>query len=111
MKYLKKVGIDDKISFYPSQLSGGQQQRVAIARALAMEPKALLFDEPTSALDPELVGEVLRVMKDLAEEGRTMIVVTHEMGFAKEVSDRIMFIHQGQVEEEGTPSQENYDLY
>jgi len=76
MKYLKKVGIDDKISFYPSQLSGGQQQRVAIARALAMEPKALLFDEPTSALDPELVGEVLRVMKDLAEEGRTMIVVT-----------------------------------
>ncbi|MGI9349337.1 MAG: ABC transporter ATP-binding protein [Amylibacter sp.] len=105
MKYLKKVGIDDKISFYPSQLSGGQQQRVAIARALAMEPKALLFDEPTSALDPELVGEVLRVMKDLAEEGRTMIVVTHEMGFAKEVSDRIMFIHQGQVDEEGTPSQ------
>jgi len=105
LKYLKKVGIDDKISFYPSQLSGGQQQRVAIARALAMEPKALLFDEPTSALDPELVGEVLRVMKDLAEEGRTMIVVTHEMGFAKEVSDRIMFIHQGQVEEEGTPSQ------
>jgi len=105
MKYLKKVGIDDKISFYPSQLSGGQQQRVAIARALAMEPKALLFDEPTSALDPELVGEVLRVMKDLAEEGRTMIVVTHEMGFAKEVSDRIMFIHQGQVEEEVTPSQ------
>lgn len=105
MKYLKKVGIDDKISFYPSQLSGGQQQRVAIARALAMEPKALLFDEPTSALDPELVGEVLRVMKDLAEEGRTMIVVTHEMGFAKEVSDRIMFIHKGQVEEEGTPSQ------
>ena len=105
MKYLKKVGIDDKISFYPSQLSGGQQQRVAIARALAMEPKALLFDEPTSALDPELVGEVLRVMKDLAEEGRTMIVVTHEMGFAKEVSDRIMFIHQGQVEEEGTPNQ------
>ena len=105
LKYLKKVGIDDKISFYPSQLSGGQQQRVAIARALAMEPKALLFDEPTSALDPELVGEVLRVMKDLAEEGRTMIVVTHEMGFAKEVSDRIMFIHQGQVEEEGTPKQ------
>ena len=102
---LDQVGIDDKLSFYPSQLSGGQQQRVAIARALAMEPKALLFDEPTSALDPELVGEVLRVMKDLAEEGRTMIVVTHEMGFAKEVSDRIMFIHQGQVEEEGTPNQ------
>ena len=105
MKYLKKVGIDDKISFYPSQLSGGQQQRVAIARALAMEPKALLFDEPTSALDPELVGEVLRVMKDLAEDGRTMIVVTHEMGFANDVSARIMFIHQGQVEEEGTPNQ------
>lgn len=105
IKYLRKVGIEDKLNSYPSQLSGGQQQRVAIARALAMEPKALLFDEPTSALDPELVGEVLRVMKDLAEEGRTMIVVTHEMGFAKEVSDRIMFIHEGQVEEEGTPNQ------
>jgi ABC-type histidine transport system ATPase subunit len=105
IKYLKKVGIEDKINFYPSQLSGGQQQRVAIARALAMEPKALLFDEPTSALDPELVGEVLRVMRDLAEEGRTMIVVTHEMGFAREVSDRIMFLHNGLVEEEGTPTQ------
>ena len=105
IKYLKKVGVEDKINFYPSQLSGGQQQRVAIARALAMEPKALLFDEPTSALDPELVGEVLRVMKNLAEEGRTMIVVTHEMGFAREVSDRIMFLHNGLVEEEGTPTQ------
>jgi octopine/nopaline transport system ATP-binding protein len=105
IKYLKKVGILDKINSYPSQLSGGQQQRVAIARALAMEPKALLFDEPTSALDPELVGEVLRVMKDLAEEGRTMIVVTHEMGFAKEVSNRIMFLHNGLVEEEGTPKE------
>ena len=93
INYLTKVGIGDKISSYPSQLSGGQQQRVAIARALAMEPKALLFDEPTSALDPELVGEVLRVMKDLAQEGRTMIVVTHEMGFAREVSDQIMFLH------------------
>ena len=99
------LGLGHLLDRRPSQLSGGQQQRVAIARALAMEPKALLFDEPTSALDPELVGEVLRVMKDLAEEGRTMIVVTHEMGFAKEVSDRIMFIHQGQVEEEGTPKQ------
>ena len=102
---MQKVRLEGKEHAYPGELSGGQQQRVAIARALAMEPKALLFDEPTSALDPELVGEVLRVMKDLAEEGRTMIVVTHEMGFAKEVSDRIMFIHQGQVEEEGTPSQ------
>jgi len=105
IKYLKKVGILDKINSYPSQLSGGQQQRVAIARALAMEPKALLFDEPTSALDPELVGEVLRVMKDLAEDGRTMIVVTHEMGFAREVSNRIMFLHNGLVEEEGTPKE------
>ena len=104
MDYLEKVGIAEKAASYPSQLSGGQQQRVAIARALAMEPKALLFDEPTSALDPELVGEVLRVMKQLAEEGRTMIVVTHEMGFAREVSDRVIFLHQGQVEEEGTPS-------
>jgi len=103
MGYLEKVGIAEKANSYPSQLSGGQQQRVAIARALAMEPKALLFDEPTSALDPELVGEVLRVMKQLAEEGRTMIVVTHEMGFAREVSDRVMFLHQGRVEEEGTP--------
>ncbi len=105
ISYLTKVGIGDKINSYPSQLSGGQQQRVAIARALAMEPKALLFDEPTSALDPELVGEVLRVMKDLAQEGRTMIVVTHEMGFAREVSDRIMFLHHGLVEEEGTPTE------
>lgn len=105
INYLTKVGIGDKISSYPSQLSGGQQQRVAIARALAMEPKALLFDEPTSALDPELVGEVLRVMKDLAQEGRTMIVVTHEMGFAREVSDQIMFLHHGMVEEKGTPTE------
>ena len=100
---LAKVGISDKADFYPSQLSGGQQQRVAIARALAMRPKALLFDEPTSALDPELVGEVLKVMRSLAEEGRTMIVVTHEMGFAREVSNKVIFLHQGVVEEEGSP--------
>lgn len=105
IKYINKVGIGDKINQYPSQLSGGQQQRVAIARALAMEPKILLFDEPTSALDPELVGEVLKVMRALAEEGRTMIVVTHEMGFAREVSDRVLFLHQGVVEEDGTPEQ------
>tara|TARA_R110002126_G_scaffold13441_3_gene58319 strand:- start:3924 stop:4697 length:774 start_codon:yes stop_codon:yes gene_type:complete len=103
MDYLGKVGIANKAHSYASQLSGGQQQRVAIARALAMEPKALLFDEPTSALDPELVGEVLKVMRDLADEGRTMIVVTHEMGFARDVSNRVMFLHQGMVEEEGAP--------
>ena len=88
---------------YPSHLSGGMQQRVAIARALAMEPEVMLFDEPTSALDPELVGEVLRVMRALAEEGRTMVVVTHEMGFAREVSNHVMFLHKGVVEEEGNP--------
>lgn len=98
---LEKVGIFDKKDFYPSHLSGGQQQRAAIARALAMHPQVLLFDEPTSALDPELVGEVLRVMRSLAEEGRTMLVVTHEMGFARDVSNKIMFLHQGKVEEEG----------
>lgn len=103
METLDKVGIAAKHASYPSQLSGGQQQRVAIARALAMRPKVLLFDEPTSSLDPELVGEVLRVMKGLAEEGRTMIVVTHEMGFAREVSNKTIFLHQGVVEEEGTP--------
>jgi len=103
--YLAKVGIADKRDDYPSQLSGGQQQRAAIARALAMEPKVMLFDEPTSALDPELVGEVLKVMRDLAAEGRTMIVVTHEMGFAREVSSKVVFLHQGRVEEEGTPQQ------
>ncbi|MFV0473539.1 MAG: ABC transporter ATP-binding protein [Pikeienuella sp.] len=100
---LEKVGLADKRHAYPSQLSGGQQQRAAIARALAMEPQALLFDEPTSALDPELVGEVLRVMQILAEEGRTMIVVTHEMRFARTVSDKVMFFHKGHVEEEGPP--------
>ena len=103
MAMLEKVGIAEKHGSYPSALSGGQQQRVAIARALTMEPKVLLFDEPTSALDPELVGEVLRVMRGLAAEGRTMIVVTHEMGFAREVSNKTIFLHQGRAEEEGPP--------
>lgn len=98
---LEKVGIADKAKHYPAHLSGGQQQRAAIARALAMRPNVMLFDEPTSALDPELVGEVLRVMRALAEEGRTMLVVTHEMGFARDVSNRVVFLHQGVVEEEG----------
>ncbi len=102
---LEKVGLYERRNYYPSQLSGGQQQRVAIARALAMEPDALLFDEPTSALDPELVGDVLKVMQDLAAEGRTMIVVTHEMGFAREVSNKVVFLHQGQIEEQGTPEE------
>ncbi|MGN6146425.1 MAG: ABC transporter ATP-binding protein [Mesorhizobium sp.] len=101
---LQRVGIYDKKDRYPSQLSGGQQQRAAIARALAMRPQLMLFDEPTSALDPELVGEVLKVMRSLAEEGRTMLIVTHEIGFAREVSDRIVFLHNGLVEEDGTPS-------
>jgi glutamine transport system ATP-binding protein len=100
---LKKVGLEDKADVYPDRLSGGQMQRVAIARALAMNPKVMLFDEPTSALDPELVGEVLAVMKDLAKEGMTMIVVTHEMGFAREVSDRVIFMDQGIIVEEGKP--------
>lgn len=104
--YLKQVGLPDTIeNQYPSQLSGGQQQRVAIARALAMEPEVMLFDEPTSALDPELVGEVLKVMQQLAEEGRTMIVVTHEMGFARNIATQVMFLHQGCVEEQGTPDE------
>lgn len=102
---LQKVGLLDKIDAYPNSLSGGQQQRVAIARALAMEPKIMLFDEPTSALDPELVGEVLAVMKSLAHEGMTMVVVTHEMGFAREVADRVLFIDQGIIQEEGSPQQ------
>ncbi|MBO8161400.1 MAG: amino acid ABC transporter ATP-binding protein [Thermosipho sp. (in: Bacteria)] len=102
---LKKVGLLEKIDAYPDNLSGGQKQRVAIARALMMEPVLMLFDEPTSALDPELVGEVLEVMKDLAKSGMTMIVVTHEMGFAKEVADRIIFIDKGVVVEEGTPDE------
>ncbi|KIN83327.1 amino acid ABC transporter ATP-binding protein [Clostridium botulinum] len=107
IKLLKKIGLEDKASFYPSQLSGGQKQRIAIARALAMEPDVMLFDEPTSALDPEMVGEVLNVMKDLALEGMTMVVVTHEMGFAKEVGDTVMFMDQGKILEEGTP----YDIF
>ena len=100
---LAKAGIAEKEAEYPSRLSGGQQQRVAIARALAMDPKVILFDEPTSALDPEMVGEVLDVMKQLAREGMTMVVVTHEMGFAREVADRILFMDQGRIVEEGTP--------
>ncbi|MGE7953136.1 amino acid ABC transporter ATP-binding protein [Lysinibacillus xylanilyticus] len=102
---LKKVGLDSKAYNYPEQLSGGQQQRVAIARALAMKPKAMLFDEPTSALDPEMVKEVLDVMKNLAAEGMTMIVVTHEMGFAREVGDRVVFMDGGYIVEEGTPKE------
>ena len=105
-QYLHKVGLAPEVeSKYPSHLSGGQQQRVAIARALAMEPEVMLFDEPTSALDPELVGEVLKVMQALAQEGRTMVVVTHEMGFARNVSNHVMFLHQGLVEEQGPPGE------
>ncbi len=103
MALLNKVGISDKINVFPDQLSGGQQQRVAIARALAMDPKVMLFDEPTSALDPEMIGEVLDVMKTLAKEGMTMVVVTHEMGFAREVADRVIFMDAGAIVEEGTP--------
>ena len=102
--YLQRVGVYHRKDAYPAHLSGGEQQRVAIARALAMEPKVMLFDEPTSALDPELVGEVLKVMRSVAEEGRTMIVVTHEMGFAREVSKQVVFLHQGQIEEQGEPT-------
>ncbi|MDG0816242.1 amino acid ABC transporter ATP-binding protein [Bdellovibrio svalbardensis] len=102
---LKRVGLEDKAGSYPNELSGGQQQRVAIARALAMDPHVILFDEPTSALDPEMVGEVLEVIKSLAHSGRTMVVVTHEMGFARQVSDRVFFMDQGQIVEVGSPSQ------
>ena len=105
IELLNRVGLGDKINEYPSKLSGGQQQRVAIARALAMEPKTILFDEPTSALDPELVGEVLAVMKQLANDGMTMVVVTHEMGFAREVVDRVVFMEDGKICEEGTPEE------
>lgn len=104
MAYLQKVGIADRSHYYPAQLSGGQQQRAAIARALAMEPDVLLFDEPTSALDPELVGEVLSVMQDLAQEGRTMVIATHEMGFARDVSSHVIFLHAGIIEDEGPPA-------
>lgn len=104
-KLLVKVGLGDKMDYYPSKLSGGQKQRVAIARALAMQPDIMLFDEPTSALDPELVGEVLNVMKELASEGMTMVVVTHEMGFAKDVADRVIFMDGGKIVEEGTPEE------
>jgi polar amino acid transport system ATP-binding protein len=105
MALLKKVGIADKATVFPDQLSGGQQQSVAIARALAMDPKVMLFDEPTSALDPEMIGEVLDVMKTLAKEGMTMVVVSHEMGFAREVADRMIFMDEGSIVEEGTPEQ------
>ena len=105
VKLLNQVGLGDKLDSYPAKLSGGQQQRVSIARALAMEPKMMLFDEPTSALDPELVGDVLNVMKELAEEGMTMLVVTHEMGFAREVADRVVFMYDGAILEEGSPKE------
>lgn len=105
LELLQKVGLSEKAEMYPASLSGGQAQRVAIARALAMEPKIMLFDEPTSALDPEMVGEVLAVMKELAREGMTMVVVTHEMGFAREVGDRVLFMEQGEIVEEGSPEQ------
>lgn len=105
MQLLERVGLSDKAGAYPSQLSGGQKQRVAIARALAMDPEIMLFDEPTSALDPEMVGEVLDVMKDLAKSGMTMVIVTHEMGFAREVASRVLFIDQGVVMESGTPEE------
>ena len=105
MELLKRVGLDDRADAYPDQLSGGQKQRVAIVRALCMEPDVMLFDEPTSALDPEMVGEVLDVMKELARAGMTMVVVTHEMGFAREVSNRVMFMDEGVIMEEGTPDE------
>lgn len=105
MELLKRVGLAEKADVYPIQLSGGQKQRVAIARSLAMKPKCILFDEPTSALDPEMVGEVLDVMRSLAEEGMTMVIVTHEMGFAREVADRVLFMSDGYITEEGTPEQ------
>lgn len=103
MELLKRVNLENRVEAYPSQLSGGQKQRVAIARALCMEPEVMLFDEPTSALDPEMVGEVLNVMKDLARQGMTMVVVTHEMGFAREVASRVIFMDEGKIIEEGTP--------
>ena len=105
LELLRRVGLEEKADAYPNQLSGGQKQRIAIVRALAMSPKVLLFDEPTSALDPEMVGEVLQVMKELANEGMTMIVVTHEMGFAREVASRVLFMDEGKIMEQGTPEQ------
>ena len=105
MGYLERVGLADKANAYPSQLSGGQKQRIAIVRALCMEPDVMLFDEPTSALDPEMVGEVLDVMKKLAQQGMTMVVVTHEIGFAREVGSRVLFMDNGVIVEEGTPEQ------
>ena len=105
MELLKRIGLSDKSDAYPSQLSGGQKQRIAIVRSLAMNPDIILFDEPTSALDPEMVGEVLSVMKELAEDGMTMVVVTHEMGFAREVANRVMFINDGVIQEENTPQE------
>ena len=105
MQLLARVGLEDKAEAYPAQLSGGQKQRIAIVRALAMNPKVMLFDEPTSALDPEMVGEVLEVMKELADDGMTMVVVTHEMGFAKEVGSRVLFMDEGKVVEQGTPDE------
>jgi polar amino acid transport system ATP-binding protein len=105
MALLKRVGLDNRADSYPSQLSGGQKQRIAIVRALCMEPKVILFDEPTSALDPEMVGEVLELMKQLANEGMTMVVVTHEMGFAREVADRVIFMCDGVIAEQGTPAE------
>ena len=104
LKLLKRVGLEDKANAYPSQLSGGQKQRIAIVRALAMAPEVMLFDEPTSALDPEMVGEVLDLMRDLAKDGMTMVVVTHEMGFAREVADRVVFMSEGAIIEEGSPA-------
>jgi polar amino acid transport system ATP-binding protein len=105
MELLRKIGLEEKANVYPANLSGGQKQRVAIVRALAMDPEILLFDEPTSALDPEMVGEVLDLMKELAKEGMTMVIVTHEMGFAREVADRIVFIDEGKIKADGTPSE------
>jgi polar amino acid transport system ATP-binding protein len=105
MQLLRRVGLEEKANAYPSQLSGGQKQRIAIVRALAMNPKVILFDEPTSALDPEMVGEVLAVMKELANEGMTMVVVTHEMGFAREVGNRVLFMDEGKIVEQGSPEE------
>ena len=105
LRLLRRVGLEEKAGAYPNQLSGGQKQRIAIVRAMAMRPKVMLFDEPTSALDPEMVGEVLEVMKELAEEGMTMVVVTHEMGFAREVGTRVMFMDEGVIMEENTPAE------